>query len=74
MEIFFDDLNVLANVYAQERLEDHGATERVDGEKVGEAGESDLLKAAEDVRGWCDGFGVSNLLLVSLEQVLKVTL
>ncbi|CAK1366101.1 3-dehydroshikimate dehydratase [Cercospora beticola] len=58
VEIFFDDLNVLANVYAQERLEDHGATERVDGEKDGEAGESDLLKAAEDVRRWCDGFGL----------------
>ncbi|GIZ47511.1 hypothetical protein CKM354_001060000 [Cercospora kikuchii] len=58
VEIFFDDLNVLANVYAQERLEDHGATERVGGGEDGEAGESDLLKAAADVRGWCEGFGL----------------
>ncbi|KAI5365330.1 Putative xylose isomerase-like, TIM barrel domain, xylose isomerase-like superfamily [Septoria linicola] len=67
VEIFFEDLAYLANVYTQERLEDHGATETTEG-KSSEPSEQDLLRAAEDVRGWCEQFKLEVLCLQPLQN------
>lgn len=59
IEIFYEDLAYLADVYTQERLEDHGATEKTTEAHASEPSEGDLLRAAQDVRDWCTQFHVS---------------
>lgn len=59
IEIFYEDLAYLADVYTQERLEDHGATEKTTEAHASEPSEGDLLRAAQDVRDWCTRFHVS---------------
>ena len=67
VEIFYEDLVYCADVYTQERLEDHGATETTDeqdpstSQARSEPSEGDLLRAAQDVRDWCEQFKVCKL-------------